>query len=619
MTELEIGTTPEFTRDGARPAPGPAELSNASRLTDRMRVKTVYRRVVAYVRPYVFPFGIFAVISMLALSAVNAALPLLVRRVVDGLASSHVNERSLHMLALAIFAVFIVRASAKFGADYLSAFIEHRVLTDLRCDANGRLQRMPVSFFDNSSTAQIYSRVLNDAALAADAATDNIFTLIGDGSSLFGLTACAIYLDWRLALAAMLLIPAAVIPVQRISARMRHAAVQARSQLERLSALLFESLYGCRIVRAFGMERFECDRIEAQMQELQRSECRVAAMQAFTGPAIDMLAGCGFVAAIWFGTYSVMTGERTVGQLASFLSAIVLVYEPFKRLVRTNSTIQQGIAAADRVFEVIDHPGEPADAPNAIELRTGSHCVTFDNVWFRFADTWVLREANLTLRNNEMVALVGMSGAGKTAFAELLPRFYDVVRGSVAIDGIDVRRYSLRSLRAAIGIVTQTTFLFNDTVRANIAYGQTGKSFDQIVEAAQLANAHDFIMQLPQGYETIVGEIGLSLSGGQRQRLGIARALLKDAPILILDEATSELDAGSESLVHKALGRLVRNRTTLLIAHRLASVRRADRVAVLVDGAIGEVGAHDDLIARSLEYRRLFEFQLAESDSAPRP
>jgi subfamily B ATP-binding cassette protein MsbA len=357
------------------------------------------------------------------------------------------------------------------------------------------------------------------------------------------------------------------------------------------------------------MEDYERGRFNSELRRLFRVYMRVARIKAFTTPMIEVMAAFGVVAVIWFGASSVLTGGRTPGSFGAFFAAMLLVYEPFKRLSRTNNTVQQGLAAADRVFEVLDQQSDVAERENARELAPGRHSLEFRNVSFRYGQDWVLRNVSLSIGAGEVLALVGMSGGGKSTLADLIPRFYDVEEGAVLINGIDVRDLTLRSLRSQIGLVTQHTFLFNDTIRANIAYGGMDRSLDQIVDAAKAANAHDFISRLPEGYETVVGELGQRVSGGERQRIAIARALLKNAPILLLDEATSALDSEAERLVQEALEHLMENRTTLVIAHRLSTVRRADRIAVLVHGRILEQGTHSELLALGREYRKLYDLQ----------
>jgi subfamily B ATP-binding cassette protein MsbA len=357
------------------------------------------------------------------------------------------------------------------------------------------------------------------------------------------------------------------------------------------------------------MEDYERVRFNKELKRLFRVYMRVNRIKALTGPMIEALGAVAVVAVVWWAVGSLQSGARTLGQFAGFFTTMILVYKPFKSLSKTNNNIQQGMAAAERVFEMMDHPTEVPDDPDGIELTPGQHRVAFEHVSFRYGDEWVLRDIDLEIGTGQVVALVGMSGGGKSTLADLIPRFYDAQEGRVTVDGIDVRRLQLTSLRSEIGLVTQHTFLFNDTVRANIAYGSSDKSLERVIAAARLANAHDFISRLPQGYETTVGELGVRLSGGERQRLAIARALLKDPPILILDEATSSLDSEAERSVQEALEHLMENRTTLVIAHRLSTVRRADRIVVIVHGRIVEEGTHDELFARGQEYRKLYDLQ----------
>ena len=352
------------------------------------------------------------------------------------------------------------------------------------------------------------------------------------------------------------------------------------------------------------MEAYERERFAAENRRLFRHSMRAGRMRAFVPPMVELVAACGIAAVVWYGGASVISGERTQGAFVAFLTAMMLLYEPFKHLTRTNAAIQNGLAAAERLFEVLDERNEITDHPDAQTLTGIQRSIRFEEVSFRYRDEWVLRHINLEVRAGEVVALVGPSGGGKSTLADLLPRFYDVQEGRVTIDGVDIRNLLHQSLRAQIAVVTQFTFLFNDTVRNNIAYGAPDHPLDEVIAAAKAANAHDFIMALPQGYDTVVGELGVLLSGGQRQRLAIARALLKNAPILILDEATSSLDTESERLVQKAIEQLMVGRTVLVIAHRLSTIQRADRILVLADGMIVEEGRHDELLAQNAQYRK---------------
>jgi subfamily B ATP-binding cassette protein MsbA len=397
--------------------------------------------------------------------------------------------------------------------------------------------------------------------------------------------------------------------VVRFSKGMRKMTKDAQRQLSGLTILLQETYQGNRVVKAFGMEDYERSRFNKELRRLFRIYMRVARIKAITGPTMEVMGAFAVVGVLWWGGHEVLAGTRTPGVFTAFIAAMLLLYQPFKSLTRTNNNIQAGIAASERVFEMMDTPTDVPDPPDGLSLAPGNHAVAFRSVSFRYGDDWVLRNVSLEIGTGQVVALVGMSGGGKSTIADLIPRFYDVQEGAVTIDGIDVRRFRLAALRAQIGLVTQHTFLFNDTIRANIAYGSGEKSLDQVIAAARLANAHDFVERLPQGYETVIGEAGVRLSGGERQRISIARAMLKNAPILILDEATSSLDSEAERLVQEALEHLVENRTTLVIAHRLSTVRRADRILVVVSGQIVEQGTHDELIALGREYSKLHGLQ----------
>ena len=365
------------------------------------------------------------------------------------------------------------------------------------------------------------------------------------------------------------------------------------------------------------MEDYERARFNKELRRLFRIYMRVARIKAITAPTMEVMAAFAIVTVLWWGSHEVLAGTRTPGVFTAFIAAMLLLYQPFKSLTRTNNNIQAGVAAAERVFEMMDTPTDVPDAPDGLGLAPGKHSVAFNGVGFRYGDDWVLRDVNLEIGAGQVVALVGMSGGGKSTIADLIPRFYDVQEGTVTIDGVDVRRYRLAALRAQIGLVTQHTFLFNDTIRANIAYGSVEKSLDEVMAAARLANAHDFISRLPQAYDTAIGEQGVRLSGGERQRIAIARAMLKNAPILILDEATSALDSESERLVQEALEHLMENRTTLVIAHRLSTVRRADRILVVVRGQIVEQGTHDQLMSLGREYSKLHGLQFMSPPEIP--
>ena len=574
-----------------------------------MRLLTpINRRLLSSLRPYLFPYVTVMMIAMIVLSSSEGAIVLIIKRFTNNLTVSR-DVGALPLLSFLLLGIFLVRAIASFGADYLDAYVIQKTTLDLRGQLNESLQNQSLSFFNRTPTGVMMSRVINDVTIVTNNGIDSLFAIFSQSTRLLAVLASTFYVDWKFALVAFIVFPTAVLPVVRFSKGMRKMTKDAQRQLSGLTVLLQETYQGNRVVKAFGMEDYERGRFNKELRRLFRIYMRVARIKAITGPTMEVMAAFAIVGVIWWGAHEVLAGARTPGVFTAFIGAMLLLYQPFKSLTRTNNNIQAGIAAAERVFEMMDTPTDVPDDPNAIALAAGNHAVAFANVSFRYGDEWVLRNLNLEIGAGRVVALVGMSGGGKSTIADLIPRFYDVQEGAVTIDGVDVRRYRLGPLRGQIGLVTQHTFLFNDTIRANIAYGSMEKSLDDVIAAARLANAHDFIARLPQGYDTVIGEQGVRLSGGERQRVAIARAMLKNAPILILDEATSALDSESERLVQEALEHLMENRTTLVIAHRLSTVRRADRIVVVVGGQIVEQGTHEELLARGGEYHKLHGLQ----------
>ena len=574
-----------------------------------------YARLLHYLRPYVWPWFVGAVAAMLLFSASTGVLPLLVERVFDDIFAAR-NTLALRVLPAVIVLIFLFRGVTSFAQNYLMDLVGQRIICDLRDELNQHIQRLSLAYFNHAPTGDVLSRVTNDVALIRAALTDAVASVMRDATSLIALIVVAFVKDATLALIAFLVFPASVLPILKLSKRMRRFSKRGQRSLGILTALLQETVQGNRVVKAFGMEEYERERFAVENRRLYRLYMKASMIKALTTPALEVLAAFGIGGVVWYGGNSVIAGGRSQGSFLAFLTAIFLLYEPFKRLTKTNSTIQQGVAGAERVFELLDIAPEVVDRPSARPLAAMRRGIVFEHVGFSYGAEPVLRDIDLTIRAGEVVALVGMSGGGKSTLADLIPRFYDVTEGRITIDGVDVRDYTLRSLRAQIALVTQSTFLFNDTVKANIAYGDIGKSMDEIASAARAANAHEFITALPQGYDTPVGELGVTLSGGQRQRLAIARALLKDAPILILDEATSALDTESERLVQQAIERLMVNRTSLVIAHRLSTIRRADRIVVIVRGQVVEEGTHEELLALGGEYRKLYDLQFQD---APEP
>jgi len=456
------------------------------------------------------------------------------------------------------------------------------------------------------------SRITNDVQSVQTASSEAVTALVKDSFMLVCLVGVIFYTDWKLALIAMVVFPLAIYPITLFGRKMRKVTTSTQITMGTLNSLLQETISGTRIVKAFGMEQYENKRFAAENERLFKHYIKAVSVNSITSPLMDFLGGLGIAAVIFYGGYSVLYGNSTPGTFFSFIAALLMLYEPAKRLTNVNNTINQGIAGADRIFNIIDRVPDIEDKPDAAVLPPISKSIHMENVTFCYETTPVLKNINLTIKAGEVVAFVGMSGGGKTSLVNLIPRFYDVSEGRVLIDGHDVRDVTLQSLRRQIAIVTQQTILFNDTVKNNIAYGDIERTEEDIINAARAANAHDFIAKLPDGYDSNIGELGTKLSGGEKQRISIARALLKNAPILILDEATSSLDTEAEIEVQEALDNLMKGRTTLVIAHRLSTIRNADRIIALVNGKIVEEGDHEALLAKKGEYYRLYNLQFKD-------
>ena len=570
-----------------------------------------YLRLLAFLKPYIWPRFTLAMIFMLFYSGTSGAIPFLAKTVFDDVFSTK-NQVALAILPFVIIGIFALRGLMSFGDSYLMSYIGGRIVTDIRNQLNGQILSFSLSFFHRHPTGTLISRMTNDVGLVAGALTGAVASIMRDSTSLIFLTVAAFILDPFLALIAFVVFPTSILPILSLSKKIRRFTQKRLVQLGTLTTLMQESIQGNRIVKAFSMEKYEQERFQGENQRLFKVSIRASRIRAVTAPAMELLAAFAIGGVVWYGGHSVIEGTRTQGQFIAFMTAMFLLYQPFKRLAKTNTVIQQGIVGAERIFEILDSKSDVQESPNPQMVPRISRGIEFHNVSFSYGHEMVLRNINMKIEVGEVVALVGVSGVGKSTLADLIPRFYDVTSGKISIDGLDIRDVTVESLRSQIGVVTQHTFLFNDTVRNNIAYGDRSKDMEQIIAAAKNAYAHDFIMAMPQGYESIVGEMGTKLSGGQGQRLAIARALLKDSPILILDEATSSLDSDSERLVQEALERLMAQRTTLVIAHRLSTISKADRIVVLVDGAIAEEGTHNELLAREAEYNKLYTLQLLE-------
>ena len=568
------------------------------------------KRLLNLARPYSKQLAV-AMVFMLIAGAMQAAQALLLKPVLDDVFLKK-DIATLRWVPFAVIGIFFLKASCNYGQTIIMSFIGLKIITNLRNRLYQQIQKQSLSFFTSHPTGILMSRITNDVSSIQSASSEAITSLIKDTVSLFSLVCVIFYTDWKLAFVALIVFPVTIYPIAKFGKRMRKVTTSSQITMGTLTSLLQETISGTRIVKAFCMEKYENERFAAENQTLLKYNMKAVSVSAISSPLMDFLAGIGIGGIIFYGGYNVIQGTSTPGTFVSFLAAALMLYEPVKRLTNVNNTIQQGIAGADRVFSIIDRVPDIEDKPDAVELPSITRNIDIENVTFRYEEKPVLKNINLSIKSGEVIAFVGMSGGGKTSLVNLIPRFYDVSEGRVLIDNRDIRDVTLQSLRSQIAIVTQQTILFNDTVRNNIAYGDIDRTEDEILNAAKAANAHDFIMKLPKGYDSNIGELGTKLSGGEKQRISIARALLKNAPILILDEATSSLDTEAEIEVQDALNNLMKGRTTLVIAHRLSTIRNADRIIALVNGQIIEEGNHETLMDKKGEYFRLYNLQFKD-------
>jgi subfamily B ATP-binding cassette protein MsbA len=491
------------------------------------------------------------------------------------------------------------------------------MVRDLRRDAYGRLLSQSASFYSRSTTGDLLARLLSDVELIQSAFGTRLADFVQGAVTIVLVLFYVVSLNGRLALFVLILAPVLLLPIVEVTRRLRRTTFSSRERIGEMGALLSETLRGHRVIKTYGMERFEADRFARANDRYFRVTRRTVRIQALNSPMMEVIAGVGLSAIFVYAAGQIRSGGMTVGGLVSFLAALMMLYKPLKDVTKVNMALQLAISSARRVFELIDSEREIPEKPDAVPLPPFARSIRYENVSFRYGEEPVLESIDLTIRRGETVAIVGPSGAGKTTLVNLLPRLYDPTGGRITFDGVDLRDATLASLRGQVGLVTQDTILFDGSARDNIAYGRPDASAEAVRSAADAAFADEFVSRLPEGYETRLGEDAGRLSGGQKQRLAIARALFKDAPILILDEATSQLDSESEALVAQALANLTSGRTTLVIAHRLSTVRRADRIVVLEGGRIVESGAHAELLTRNGLYRRLHDMQFFVESEAP--
>ncbi|MEZ4598884.1 MAG: lipid A export permease/ATP-binding protein MsbA [Syntrophotaleaceae bacterium] len=580
-------------------------------------VKGLYRRLYDYSRPYIWRV-LLALGGAIMVSGSDVALAKLVKPFVDRILIGN-NWSLVNLVPVLVIGLAVIKGSGRYIQEYFIKTAGQLVVQDIRNDLYRHSLSLSMGYYSRSSTGNVMSRILNDVGALQRSAADVLVDGTREGLTMVGLTVVAFMNDWRLALVAFVVLPAAVLPASILGRRIKVNTRRSQSAMGDLTRALQEALAGIKVIKAFGTEKHEEKRFFGENDRFYHFLRKVLKYDSAAAPAVEILASLGVAAVLWYGAHRVLSGAMTEGDLTSFLAAVVMMYTPVKRLTRVSNTIQRSIGAAERVFELMDEKPEIVDSPTARELPRSSGRITFDRVEFAYETDPVLKEFSLDIQPGEVVALVGPSGGGKSTVIGLLNRFYDPQRGRILIDGQDLRSLTLDSLKNNIALVDQETFLFNDTIRNNIRYGRPDAEDREVLEAARQAFADEFIRALPGGYDNVIGDRGLRLSGGQRQRICIARAILRDSPVLLLDEATSALDTESEAMVQKALANLMKNRTTIVVAHRLSTVMHADKIVVLDDGQIREVGRHAELLRRDGLYRRLYEMQFKdESDVADR-
>ena len=569
----------------------------------------VLKRLFGYMRPYWRPLVATGVLLLLH-TGLSLLPPLFQRDIVDRVVATRDLSR-LWLMVVGLVGVYVLLWLTDLGDQYTRHVLGARFIFDLRMRIYAYLQRLSLSFFERTSTGELMSRVTNDVNALEQFVTHGVILTTVDLLRLVGASAVLLALEWRLALIMLVLVPVMAAGLRWFNQRVRPVYRSVRDRLGDINAKLEDNLAGIRVIQAFGQEESELERFRDVSEHYYRERVRAIRSWSTFFPALYAVAAIGGVGVLGAGAWLVIDGQLSLGTLVAFLSYVTSFYDPLRRLTEVDNTFQQAIAAGERIFELLDEAPEITDAPDAIALDEIEGDVVFDDVHFRYGDgDAVLHDVEFHMAPGEVVALVGPSGAGKTSIANLLCRFYDPIHGRVLVDGHDLRQMQIESLRQHVAVVLQDTFLFNTTVRENLLFGKADATEREMCAAARAAYAHEFILQLPQGYDTEIGERGVRLSGGQKQRLALARAILADPRILILDEATSSVDAEAEYLIQQALDEVLKGRTSLVIAHRLSTIRNADKIIALEEGRIREVGDHHELLARGGLYSQLYRRQL---------
>lgn len=575
-----------------------------------MKDKEIFIRILSLVKPHRKRL-LIAMLSMVFVSVLTSGQAYIIKPLMDKMFLSKDREM-LNLIPFALVGLFLVKGVFYYCYSYMMERVGHTIIAELRKKLFSHMQILPISFFQKTPTGELISRVISDVLLLQSAVSTALIGILKDLFSVIGLLTVLFYMNWKLALFSLIYLQVTIIPIVHFGRKYRQLSTQCQEKIAQTTSILHETIPGNRIIKAFLTEKREINRFSQTVDQLLGITIRDIQVRSLSHPIMELLGGLGIALILWYGGRQVLNGAATPGTFLSFLAALIMVYEPIKKVSNINSTVQQGVASAIRVFNVLDQKPE-TEHENALNLPELRREITFDNVSFRYDDkTEVLKNINLHVKAGEILAIVGPSGGGKTTLVNLIPRFFDATDGQILIDNHNIREATFTSLRRQIAMVTQQTILFNDTVRNNISYGSPDSSENEIIAAAQAAYALDFIDGLPDGFNTIIGESGSRLSGGQRQRIAIARAILKNAPILVLDEATSALDTESEREVQKALENLMKNRTTFVIAHRLSTIRSADKIIVMENGRIAEQGTHEYLLNQKGLYETLHTMQFTE-------
>jgi len=575
------------------------------------RDSQIYKRLLGFLKPYWMRLTI-SVILTLVIAGATGLVAFLFKYVIDDIFIDR-DVTMLRLIPIAVVIIYLIKSVCDYFSYFIMADVGQRIIMNIRDRLYAHIQTLSMPYFIRTPTGMLISRITNDVNMVQSSVTNAVTGFIRQFLTLFGLIFVVFYRNTELALISMIVFPIVIYPIHSFGQRLKRYSTKSMKVMGDVMSILDEAISGIRIVKAYNMEEYETRRFATENRRYYRNWMKRIAVRAVSGPLMELIAGIGSAFILWYGGMKVISGVMTPGEFGSFILALGMLYAPIRKLNSVNIEIQEGIAAAKRIFSILDTRPEIKEKPGAKELERVDGSFEYKDVWFSYGgDEYALRGISLQADPGSCIALVGESGSGKTTIANLLPRLFESTSGQILAGGQDIRDVTVKSLRDNIAMVTQEMVLFNDTIRANIAYGSTDASLDEVMQAARLANAHDFIMDMPDTYETIIGESGVRLSGGQRQRICIARAIIKNAPILILDEATSSLDTESEREVQSAMDKLMKGRTTLIIAHRLSTIIGADRIIVLNKGQIVEQGAHEELLNRDGYYTRLYNLQFSD-------